>query len=116
MAEFQEVMRQWERMCESIGVHDRIKCPLVHALDIPNCESCSESVFIDPAHTEEIVMSWAAEHPEPKYPTWWEWLSDSGFVAKKVPPDFAFELIETGLVEPIPADVAEKLGIQPKEG
>jgi hypothetical protein len=23
---------------------------------------------------EKIVMSWAAEHPEPKYPTWMEYL------------------------------------------
>ena len=46
-------------------------------------------------------MEWAEAHPEPEYPTWVEWFNSMGGV-------------DCG--EPIPADIAEKLGIKPKEG
>lgn len=53
---------------------------------------------------EELVMSWAAENPEPVYPSWGTWLA-----AK-----FGYDLCEI-MYEPIPADIAQKLGIEPKE-
>lgn len=57
------------------------------------------------------------EYPEDAiYPTWWEWFVSIGAVTRKVKPDVASELIETGLLDPIPADTAKRLGIEPKEG
>ena len=58
-------------------------------------------------------MEWAAEHPEPVYPTWAEFLHEA-FCEKYPMPYrggaawYAF-LRET----PIPADIAQKLGIEP---
>jgi hypothetical protein len=49
---------------------------------------------------ETIITTWVAEHTEPVYPSWWEWLAAGG-----LDPD-----------DPIPADIAQKLGIEPKEG
>lgn len=83
MAEFTEVMCQAKRLCAA-HVHDEFG-------DI-NCKNCalwctignvSFCRFSGPSfvatskyndvETEAIVMKWAAEHPEPVYPTWEEW-------------------------------------------
>ena len=72
-------------------------------------DECSIGAFVlNTADIERKVMSWAAEHPEPVYPTWREWLSEQGVLSAGGLWEKAFE--------PIPADIAEKLGIQPKEG
>jgi hypothetical protein len=54
------------------------------------------------------IMAWAAEHPEPVYPTWGEWLNTYGVVS-----DNFFS--NAKMLDPIPADIAEKLGVKPKE-
>ena len=60
-------------------------------------------------------MAWAAEHPEPVYPTWGEYLASIG-VMKPVQHDKAYEVWFAQLYSTnIPADIAEKLGIAPKE-
>jgi hypothetical protein len=57
-------------------------------------------------------MKWATEHPEPVYPTWGEYL-------EKVIPHGSRETALTFAIfamnHPISADIAEKLGIEPKE-
>ena len=58
---------------------------------------------------EKIIMSWAAEHPEPVYPAWRDWLRDQ---YPMLGPYTMTDILES----PIPADIAEKLGLQPKEG
>jgi hypothetical protein len=69
---------------------------------------------------EEALLSWAAENPEPVYPTWGEWLEKQG-VVKTVPSPRYEEngaLYYTPMYEitnPIPGDLAQKLGIEPKE-
>jgi hypothetical protein len=70
---------------------------------------------------EKVVMSWAAEHPEPVYPTFGEWLEKQGIV-KLVNGDRyekdgrkVYMLLES-VENQIPADIAQKLGIEPKEG
>lgn len=64
---------------------------------------------------EEALLSWAAEHPEPVYPTWGEYLASIG-VMKPAQPDKAYEVWFTQLYSTnIPADIAQKLGIEPKE-
>ena len=123
MAEFQEVAEQKRRMCKIYDKNGCNGCPL-------NNGDCGvlNMRFTD-ANTvqrlEDTVMSWAAEHPEPVYPTWGEWLIKIGGAVKKLyaqqyhyeaaQPTQLIEVVEV-LDEPIPADIAEKLGIEPKEG
>lgn len=100
MAEFQEVMREWVRSRKAINEDELSCCPL--------------KMFTDDhiANIEKEVMAWAAEHPEPQYPTWFEYL----YAINN--PDY-FDLTEfyTWMRHtPIPADIAQKLGIKPKEG
>ena len=63
------------------------------------------------------IMSWAADHPEPVYPTWAEWLMEHGLVYAS---DSAymkpwFVVNQRRIEKPIPDDIAQKLGIKPKE-
>jgi hypothetical protein len=59
-------------------------------------------------------MQWAAEHPEPQYPTWWEWLENMGIVSKAKSECSKF-FDTTRMYDNIPADIAQKFGIEPKE-
>ena len=113
MAGFVTVMSQFMRLCDSYKHCD--DCPVNQAGFNCDCDHLGYSKT-GAAELEHIIMQWAAEHPEPVYPTWWEWLFGIGAVTRKVKPDVASNLIETGLLDPIPADIAEKLGIEPKEG
>jgi hypothetical protein len=70
---------------------------------------------------EAIIMAWAAENPEPLYPTWGEWLERQGVVTLY----YSLRYEEDGtsyytpmdtIRKPIPAYIAQKLGIEPKEG
>lgn len=117
MAEYSEVIKQFKRMCWYYSSDKRQKnCPI--CTSYPNCNigQCRKIAFEQPECFNDVVMAWAAEHPEPVYPTWYEWLTSIGAVTRKVKPDVASTLIETGLLDPIPADMAEKLGVKPKEG
>lgn len=106
MAEFTEVMRQLGRICannfDECDICDlRLFCPSKTFL----------SKYVKSGRTEkleEMVMKWAAEHPEPVYPTWYRWLIMMGAVG-------SVEDLFSDLQRPIPADIAEKLGIEPKE-
>ena len=91
MAEFRKVMEQWRRFCKSHSNCGECEfdgkdiCGQAHLSDVPYSDM------------ELRIMSWAAEHPV-VYPTWWDWLA-----ARGLDPD-----------DPIPADMAEKLGSEPK--
>ena len=113
MAEFQVVARHWKRMCKRYWrVETCHGCPIAeheHAY-----EACS-AYETDIVKMEELVMSWAAEHPEPVYPTWVEWLYSQGLMTDVIDGkggNFLYNLAS----EPIPADIAQKLGIEPKKG
>lgn len=136
MAEFTEVMRQAKRMCKSCASCDECAvstnselCPLVdHTVEqLPTDWNLDKLPEI-----ERIVMQWAAEHPEPRYPTWEEWQKKNFPTAQDVMHPCAFmnrkEVEKARGVEcgrtpcntcarsPIPADIAEKLGIKPIGG
>ena len=75
---------------------------------------------------ENTVMSWAADHPEPVYPTWFEVLERFG-VAGRINGEPYYDSMDRKIYlkqpaftpkafDPIPADIAEKQGLQPKEG
>lgn len=123
MAQFTEVMRQARRMCESFRDGHCSECPIGDA----NVLECGIAITseMDCEEVERRVMQWAAEHPEPVYPTWREW-------QKSVFPDAEIDITPCEfdssnrfncgkkrcyqcIAEPIPADIAEKLGIKPKK-
>lgn len=121
MSEFTDVMRQARRMCKA--QEDCESCPLWNTANF-FCK-LDTTCYSDDSAIENIVMQWAAEHPEPSYPTWREW-QNSTFKDAHTP----IRPCEFGSkrrfkcdgktcyeckLEPIPADIAEKLGIKPKE-
>lgn len=123
MSEFTDVMRQAKRMCESFSDGHCSECPIGNA----NLLECGITVTsrMDYEEVERRVMQWAAKHPEPVYPTWREWQNSTFPDAGRyiMPCDFEsknrFKCKEKTcyqcVTEPIPADIAEKLGIKPKE-
>lgn len=123
MAEFQEVMNQFNRMCWHYQV--KHECPMGCPMNGVNKSQCRKIAFESPKDTEKIVMAWAAEHPEPVYPTWFEVLERFG-VAGRINGELYYDSMDREIYlkqpaftpkafEPIPADIAEKLGIKPKE-
>lgn len=126
MAEFVEVMKQALRLC---GCHLTINKDY--------CEGCllateyGGCMFdllekVDPEIIERRVVDWAAEHPEPVYPSWaegWKQLFPDaahtpcpeiyfGFKCDKDNEKYCFACKHYA---PMPAKIAEKLGIKPKE-
>ena len=111
MAEFQEVMWQWKRRFESEKTLVDDEIVGIDALWL---------AMDEPEKIESMVMSWAAEHPEPVYPTWKEWLEEQCVVVHFDSVDkhgikVKWELTNKSNFH-IPADIAQKLGIEPKEG
>ena len=125
MAEFQEVMRQAKRMCKEFG-NDCAGCGLASS-HCPLGHIPQNWDGVNFANVERIVMNWAENHPEPRYPTWKEW-QDTNFPnndALMRPCIFESEEYfnckqeigcEKCMNNPIPADIAEKLGIKPIGG
>lgn len=124
MSEFTDVMRQAKRMCESFSDGHCSECPIGNA----NALECGITVTseMDCEEVERRVMQWAKEHPDPVYPTWREW-QHSMFpyaYAPIRPCEFGSrnrfkcdgKACSECMEQQIPADIAEKLGIKPKEG
>ena len=110
MAEYVEVMNQKRRMCNSY-VLCSMGCPLY---DTDFCSKNSgEKTNADFLEVERRTMAWAAEHPEPVYPTFREWLISIGIIDQMSTHSV---IADTLAMTRIPADLAQKLGIEPKEG
>ena len=124
MAEFVDVLKMARRMCESIDKCG--DCPLMDAsTDLCYLDKCpKEYNDKDFIRYEAAIMKWAAENPELRYPTWREWQRNHF-------PDAAITMRPCVYIsytdarcrdykdcgdcqsQPIPADVARKLGIKP---
>ena len=123
MAEFTEVMRHARRMCESFSDGHCSECPIGNAKVL----ECGITVTseMDCEEVERRVMQWAQEHPEPVYPTWREWQNSTFKDAHKHITPCAFgsrdrfkcegKTCYVCMDQQIPADIAKKLGIKPKE-
>ena len=83
---------------------------------IAKVDNCEEQI--------EWLRAWAAEHPEPRYPTWKEWQHSMFPDAseKMIPCSFLshreckcnwWSSCDECREQPIPADIAAKLGIKP---
>ena len=123
MAKFTEVMRQARRMCETFCDGNCSKCPIGNAKAL-EC-GITPTSEMDCKEAERRVMQWAAEHPEPVYPSWeegWKQLFPNGidvpcpseYDAKYGIDCFKFSC-KSCKKRPIPAEIAGKLGIRPKE-
>ena len=120
MAEFKDVMREWKRMCAyetDKSAKEQRPCGMVCPIGTLNmCGECADWWDEDFASVEERIMKWADEHPAPQYPTWAEWL-ESQHVITQTPVECGIKILPAWyMFSPIPADIAEKLGIEPKEG
>lgn len=106
MAEFREVMKQWVRARKATASNLDGNVLSVYPL-----EDYDDRLIAD---IEKNVMQWAAEHPEPVYPTWEEWLITQGVIKENQNGGIGYPTPK--LLEPIPADIAERRGIDPKAG
>lgn len=124
MAEFMEVMKTARRMC---NIMDECEvCPLYDGFS--ECCLLSDGALChmdsDFARYEADIMKWAAENPEVRYPTWREWQQanfpngiSTMHPCSFIDATYAHCNKQRGCSncadQPIPADIAEKLGIQP---
>ena len=117
MANFVQTMKDWRRMCmamEKLRPDDSCcGCPL----EGYGCPAIYEdNSHVDYNDVEKNVMSWAAEHPEPVYPTWLEWMHSMGLVLDAgISDEKENYMLGLTVRDPIPADIAQKLGIEPKK-
>ena len=112
MAEFVYVLQQFNRMCKANA--GCFNCPLHGHYGVS--DRCSIGAFVnDSERIEREVMEWAAEHPEPVYPTWGEWLNEQAVVIKIIDNGALIFEPDAKMRQPIPADIAQKLGIEPKK-
>ena len=115
MAEYVEVMKQKKRMCSSTLC---CECDIFH-FSGEKVGSCPQFILNNPSKAEKIIMAWAAEHPEPVYPTWGEWFAERGDLIKLWRNIRVCSEHGTGVIgflyTTIPADIAQKLEIEPKE-
>jgi hypothetical protein len=129
MAEFCEVMKQAKRMCKALESCWECQMPRKNKeYSCPLCDVNSETGEVE--KIERIVMDWAAENPEPRYPSWneaWRQLFPDAikgscpckqhfigreYVGKSCYGEGCRECLE----QPMTADIAEKLGIKPIGG
>lgn len=111
MGEFLDVIHQTKRICKSVNGNCG-RC-LMGEFSCPNnarFDSTDEQEFIDFANA---VMSWAAEHPEPVYPSIAKYLEQFGITIRR---DGSLQADFFKANEPMSADMAKLLGIEPKEG
>lgn len=113
MAEFQDVMRQWGRYCKGYTENHNDDCSGCPFEINGSCNSYAKDNAQYAEQIEKHIMAWAAEHPEPVYPTWGEWLQEIGVAEVG---SGMLSIHPATAEQPIPADIAQKLGIEPKEG
>ena len=106
--DFVQTMKDWRRMCNAYTTDDESCCDGCPVADFREhgCGAIFEMEdSTDWQRYADAIRAWAAEHPGPVYPAWRTWLTEK----------YDFDLREI-MYAPIPADIAQKLGIAPKEG
>lgn len=123
MAEFVKTMEEARRLCAT--QENCEKCPIWYArLEVCRIGAAFNDDKIVDTITEGIILSWAKEHPEPVYPSWeaaWRQLfpdancvpCPDSFGIKYGVPECAHLACTACKSRPMPAEVAEKLGIKP---
>jgi hypothetical protein len=116
MAEFVQTMKDWRRMCkvqEDTTCGACSSCPMGD--DGKSCMAVYEDEFetVDFAHIEQTVTEWAAEHPEPVYPSIAKYLERFGIIIRR---DGSLQADFFKANEPMSAYMANLLDISPEEG
>ena len=114
VADFVQTMKDWRRMCETIQSENQKTstggwckgCPIQGYCVIDT--AIKESTNGEFSIIGDQIQAWAAKHQEPVYPTWIEWFQQQNIWRKET------NNPAINLYNPIPADIAEKLGLQPK--
>lgn len=121
MSEFITVMRQARRMCaEYSGKSQEEDCSQSCPLYSGWCMGMEEGVCFIPKveemeKIEALVTAWAEEHPEPVYPTFYQWVeTQMGGDRAKIVDDHDF--VKWMDATHISAELAEKLGVKPIDG
>ncbi len=78
MAEFTEVCRQARRMLYELSKERGGRPDYMELRIIPDCgvkasNGQGAEIGATAEDIEKTIMEWAAEHPEPVFPTWKEW-------------------------------------------
>lgn len=122
---FAQIMHDWQRMCKYFDEHYHEDC--CHICPIQNCGAIWEMEdTTDWGEIEEIVNTWSAEHPEPKYPSWREYLKKIGLIDEQhiqfqeySPNNVYYKTEKNAAIlnekanQPIPAKIADVLGLEP---
>ena len=110
MAEFVEIMEIKKRM-DNYYEDCTAGCPLY----LTNFCSLSEESLTaeDFKEAEKVMLEWAAEHHDPVYPSIAKYLEQFGIIIRR---DGSLQADFFKAHEPMSADMAKLLGIEPKEG
>lgn len=117
MTNFAQTMHDWQRMCKYFDEHYHEDC--CHICPIKSCGAIWEMANITNwEEFEEIINTWAAEHPEPKYPTWREYLTKIGLIKETKLWNYKRQetteyMLNENADRPIPAVIAAALGLEP---
>ena len=114
VAEFQIVAKEIERLCKTYQNKCRTdECPL-YLEDLCYAQTMSHIHDYETGELESVVMRWSEEHPAPEYPYMIDVLYDVFNMPKGLNVSNAgiWEWLNTIRIS---EDVAEKLGIEPKE-
>lgn len=119
MAEFIEIMKQAHRLCGTTGCN---RCPIVGEHGVCLISPTTQGDYLK---AERCITGWAAAHPEPTYPSWFEF-QEATFPTHTrwiCPMMFGVECPSKSATttrmctacrnRPIPAEIAKKLGIKP---
>lgn len=110
MAEFSEVMHNIQRRCNLCGQGEKFSCTIEGSI----CSRMSGMPYnADWSALEKEVMAWAAEHPEPVYPSIAKYLEQFGIMIRR---DGSLQAHFFKAHEPMSAEMAKLLGISSMEG
>ena len=118
---FAQIMHNWQRMCEYFDEHYHEDC--CHICPIHNCDAIwAMEKTTNWEEIEESINTWAAEHKEPIYPSWREYLKEKGlitstnvyFLMKNETGARIDDILNENADCPIPAEIATALGLEPK--
>ena len=117
--DFVQTMKDWRRMCKAYTTDDESCCEGCPVVDFHEhgCGAIFEMEdSTDWQRYADAIMAWAAEHTGPVYPSWHDYLHSIGVLYNKHTAGGDVTEIHWGnMMTPIPADIAQKLGIEPKE-
>lgn len=112
MAEFQEVVNEFHRLCKFYDVNCD-DCP-IRTASLGTMFTCARYITEYPDEAERIIMKWVKDNPRPIYPSWYEYLTSINVVSKELPPDKALLVYDLGLLNEMSPAIAEQIGVKPK--